>query len=198
MNRYSTDISALILCGGLSSRMGADKGLKENNGKPWAQLLNDCLINLSIPTFLSVRPEQQEFYSQRMPNIPLIIDKNLQQINGPVRGMISAHVQIPEQHLLVVPCDMPRLNERSFTLWIEEFRRHQTTVISRTEQRTQPLCGIYRREDITQLSKLYQQRKLNDQSMYAIIENHLRTHFVDVPEAFISQYKNYNTPQDEL
>ncbi len=198
MNQNKANISALILCGGLSSRMGTDKGLKEDRGIPWAQLLYNCLSSLNIPTFLSVRLEQQELYSQRLPNIPLVVDGSLKQINGPVRGIISAHRKIPQQHLLVVPCDMPRLNVKAFTLWLEEFRKRYATVISRAEQRIQPLCSIYRNEDLTQLDNLYQQRRLTDQSMNAIVKNHLRAHFLDIPEAIVAQYKNFNTPEDEL
>lgn len=180
--------------------MGTDKGLKEEGEIPWAQQLYNHLSKLSVPTYLSVRSDQRAAYSRRMPDIPLITDQVLTGINGPLRGIISAHRAIPQPHLLVVPCDMPRLTARVFDLWIHTFQEQHpphTALVCRTEERLQPLCGIYSQVGLASLDSLYQQSRLTDQSMYGIVENHLDSFFLDVPSEMISLYKNFNTPQDE-
>ena len=198
MNRSGKDISALILCGGRSTRMGSDKGLKEDQRIPRAQQLYKRLADLNIPAYLSVRSEQIQPYRQRMPGIPLISDDALQDINGPLRGIISAHRKMLHDSLLVVPCDMPLLDEKVFAYWVKEFEQSDATVISRTGTYPQPLCGIYHRTDLAQLDELYQCRELTDRSMNWVTNHILSTHFMDIPEAMIPQFKNINTPQDEL
>ncbi|WKN45247.1 molybdenum cofactor guanylyltransferase [Tunicatimonas pelagia] len=199
MNVSKQDIVALILCGGFSSRMGTDKGLKEEGEIPWAQQLYNQLSELKLPTYLSVRSDQQAAYASRLPDISLITDEVLTGINGPLRGMISAHRVFPQQHLLVAPCDTPRLTAEAFDLWIDTFQQQNqphTAVVCRTGKQMQPLCGIYSQTGLANLDNLYQQGRLTDQSMYAVVEHHLNSFFLDVPNEMISLYKNFNTPQD--
>ena len=173
MNINSANLSALVLCGGLSSRMGTDKGLKEDEGTPWAQQLYSRLSELGISTYLSVRPDQQSGYSRRMPDIPLLVDEVLTEINGPLRGLLSAHRFLPQHHWLLTPCDVPRLGVDVFSYWVSTFQQQHPpfeAVISRTEKRLQPVCGIYSQEGLDSLNTLYQQGRLANQSMHSIVE----------------------------
>nr|WKN38373.1 molybdenum cofactor guanylyltransferase [Tunicatimonas sp. TK19036] len=200
MSINTDTISALILCGGLSSRMGTDKGLKEEQGTPWAQQLYNRLSESGITTYLSVRPDQQSSYTRRMPDIPHIVDEVLTEINGPLRGLLSAHRFRPQQHWLLTPCDVPRLSTEVFTYWISTFQQQypqSNAVISHTEQRLQPVCGIYSQEALSTLNTLYQQGRLANQSMHAIVEDNLNSYLMEIPAEMASQYKNFNTPHDE-
>ncbi|MEM6841552.1 MAG: molybdenum cofactor guanylyltransferase [Bacteroidota bacterium] len=197
MSNTLNDTVALILCGGYSSRMGVDKGLKETNGTPWAQQLHQQLSAIRLTTYLSVRPDQTDAYHQRLPDIPLITDEVLTGINGPLRGILSAHRQFTNKHLLLVPCDMPLLVKGVFALWMKTFQEQGKTVISRTEKRFQPLCGIYHQLGLFQLDELYQQQKLVDQSMHDILDNYLQPYYLDILGDMVAMYQNLNTPQDK-
>ncbi|MEQ9443862.1 MAG: molybdenum cofactor guanylyltransferase [Cyclobacteriaceae bacterium] len=200
MDIATPTLTALVLCGGLSSRMGTDKGLKEDKGTPWAQQLYNRLSELGIQTYLSVRPDQQDSYARRMPDIPLIVDEILTEINGPLRGILSAHRFLPQQHLLLTPCDVPRLGNEVFTYWINTFQQQHpqyAAVISQTAGRLQPVCGIYAQEGLDTLNTLYQQGRLANQSMHSIVEDHLSSYIMEVPSEMTGQYKNFNTPHDE-
>ncbi len=176
--------------------MGTDKGLKEADGTPWAQQLYQRLSAIGFTTYFSVRPDQTDAYHQRLPDIPLITDEVLTGINGPLRGILSAHRKFTGQHLLLVPCDMPLLSEDVFALWLKTFQEQGKTVISCTEKCHQPLCGIYHQMGLSYLDELYQQQRLVDQSMHAILDNYLQPDYLDIPAKMKPMYKNFNTPQD--
>ncbi|MEO0330913.1 MAG: NTP transferase domain-containing protein, partial [Bacteroidota bacterium] len=95
------------------------------------------------------------------------------------------------------PCDMPLLSEDVFALWLKTFQEQGKAVISRSEKRHQPLCGIYHQSGLSHLDELYQQQRLVDQSMHAILDNYLQPHYLDIPAEMMPMYKNFNTPQDE-
>ena len=97
-------IYGLVLCGGKSTRMGADKCDMDYHGVPQGQYLYDQLRPLCDKTFLSLRKEQQLSWSG---SFPIIRDQD--EFKGPFNGLLSAHKAHPEAAWLVVACDLPML-----------------------------------------------------------------------------------------
>lgn len=195
-----TNLKAVILCGGQSQRMGSDKGLLAPNGTAWTSVLHQALTSLSLPVYVSLRADQQQAYQPLVEPEKLILDREWENVAGPLVGILSAAQALPSHHLLVVPCDMPELRPPVFSLWLTAYQEHMTThhaVISRTTQRWQPLCGIYHAHGLALLLERYEQGQLHDQSMHAIVESVLTTFPVDIPPSLAPQFANYNTP-DEL
>jgi len=91
-------IIGLILAGGLSSRMGEDKALMEIDGL--------SMLERTTRILRSVGAERVIVSGTRPGGIP---DRWPQA--GPVGGMASAVDEIPDADLLVVPVDMPRLDQ---------------------------------------------------------------------------------------
>ena len=194
------DIIALILCGGQSRRMGTDKGLLTTQGTAWVTMLQQALASLSLPVYVSIRADQQATYQRVATSEQLIVDGTWKGIAGPLVGILSAAQQYPNQHLLVVPCDMPKLSSAVFAHWLSAFQKQAATYqafISRTTQRQQPLCGIYHADGLQALTQHYHQGTLQDQSMHAVLDNVLTTYSIEIPSTLTSQFANYNTP-DEL
>ena len=196
----SDNLVAVILCGGQSRRMGSDKGLLAPQGTSWMMTLHRELSSLALPVYVSVRADQQEAYQRVISAEHMLLDSEWEHVAGPLVGILSAAQQLPDQHLLVIPCDMPELRPAVFSLWLAAFRDHATTheaYISYTASRWQPLCGIYRADALRTLIERYGQGQLRDQSMHAIVENLLTTYPITIPASLTPQFANYNTP-DEL
>src|SRR6185312_9284597 len=98
-----SELIALVLCGGESRRMGRDKGLMLKDGMPWAQYIGQRLASYGR-VFYSIHPRQREAYAAVLPADRLIVDSL--DIPGPLNGLLSAHVVMPESDILLVACDM--------------------------------------------------------------------------------------------
>ncbi len=190
---------AVILSGGQSRRMGQDKGLIQEHGTSWVKRLQSKLAYLEIPVYVSVNPEQKKAYQKHLSSAQLITDEPFENLNGPLKGILSSHLAFPGHHMLFLPCDMALLDAQVFDLWLDCFNQHYPkyhVFVSKTPDGLQPLCGIYSRRGLQQLEELYQQGSLKDQSMHGIVEEKLKSHIMEIPNRLISLFKNYNTPED--
>jgi molybdenum cofactor guanylyltransferase len=103
----NTPVHGLVLAGGLSSRMGFDKGLIRYHAQNQLQHTAAILQPHCSKVFLSCRAEQLETYSQF--DLPVITDSYLG--IGPMGGLLSAQQREPDTAWLVAACDLPLLDE---------------------------------------------------------------------------------------
>lgn len=134
---------ALVLCGGESRRMGRDKGLMLKGGVPWAQHVGRRLSGYA-PVFYSIHPRQWETYAARFREDLLVIDTL--DIPGPLNGLLSAHVLMPDADIVLVACDMLDLDkatlDRLVAAW--QARDADTDFFAYGDERLwQPFACIY-------------------------------------------------------
>ncbi len=99
-------LSAVVLLGGRSSRMGRDKGAIEYGyGVSAARRMADLVSPLCDEVLLSVRPGQE--VPDDVADLPLLPDRFLD--FGPAGGILTALYRRPERAWLVVSCDLPLL-----------------------------------------------------------------------------------------
>jgi len=91
-------IVGLILAGGLSSRMGADKASLVIEGRTLLQRTATALRVVGA-TIVAVSGDRPGGIPDRWPR------------SGPIGGIASAVEYLPDGELLIVPVDMPRLNQ---------------------------------------------------------------------------------------
>lgn len=112
----SAPLWGLVLAGGLSTRMGTDKGLIAWHGKPQRAHLLDLLRQAGLPACLSIRPDQ---ISQALPANCLILDAY--GAIGPAGALRSAMEAYPERAWLVIACDLPMITA-DFLHWLIQHR----------------------------------------------------------------------------
>lgn len=98
-------VYGLVLAGGLSSRLGRDKGLIPWHGKPRRLYLQDMFKQVGIRPFLSLRPGQNLDISADV----TVISDQYGPI-GPAGALLSAMDACPECAWLVIACDLPLIN----------------------------------------------------------------------------------------
>jgi molybdenum cofactor guanylyltransferase len=103
----NTPVHGLVLAGGLSNRMGFDKGLIRYHTQNQLQHTAAILRPYCCKVFLSCRSEQLETYSQF--NLPVITDSYLG--IGPMGGLLSAQQREPDAAWIIAACDLPLLDE---------------------------------------------------------------------------------------
>lgn len=136
----------LVLSGGKSTRMGADKGLIAYHNVPQREYLYHLLNKVCDKTFLSIRAEQQDEID---PSFQTILDEDV--FRGPFNGLLSAHKKYPEVAWLVLACDMPLINETSLEEMIDQ-RNHEamaTAYSLKDNPLPEPLFAIWEREALS-------------------------------------------------
>jgi molybdenum cofactor guanylyltransferase len=161
----------IILCGGQSSRMGSDKGLLVHEAKTWAQTAFDKLSSLNIPIKFSVNDMQQSEYVKVFASEKLIADDTSLLIKGPLLGVLSAHLQNPDDDLFLLACDLPLMEPN---LIKELFALHQQSnkyeaYIFTNNKEPEPLCGIYTAKALKKITALQKENKLQKHSMKFIL-----------------------------
>src|SRR5881227_3770729 len=100
-------MKGVVLCGGQSNRMGFDKALIEFEATTWVELATKKLTELALSVILSVNDQQYNLYFTRFQQVSVVKDNCSLDIYGPLRGILSIHLQYPADDLLVLACDMP-------------------------------------------------------------------------------------------
>lgn len=107
-------LNGLVLAGGRSTRMGADKDLIQWHGKEQRYYAADMLKSFCEAVFISCRAEQVKDINTAYKTLP---DTFLNM--GPFGGMLSALRSQRDKAWLVVACDLPLLNEATIRFLIE-------------------------------------------------------------------------------
>jgi molybdopterin-guanine dinucleotide biosynthesis protein A len=131
------NISAVLLAGGQSRRMGRDKATILCRGKPLWQIQLDLLQKLQpAEIFVSARTDP----AWRPPDLTFVPDE--QPSRGPLSGLTATLARIRSNHLLVLAIDMPFINEDHLRYLCDkvELRRGVLPMIG---DRAEPLAAIY-------------------------------------------------------
>jgi len=134
-------LNALILAGGRSTRMGADKSLLNYHGSEQIHHLKNITVSLGIKTFFSCRAEQADAIDA---SGEMIIEDRL--INmGPLGGIISAFMFAPDSAWLVLACDLPLLDKNGIEYLISNRNSgaQATAFLSANDNFPEPLAAIW-------------------------------------------------------
>jgi molybdopterin-guanine dinucleotide biosynthesis protein A len=131
----------LILAGGKSSRMGADKAALNYHGEAEVARLYKLLDSHCELVFLSTRREQGD--QPVFLSYPQIFDAF--PFAGPMNGILSAMQAAPLAAWLVVACDLPRLTAKTIAHLIVNRNPDKlaTAFIGARDDLPEPLCAIY-------------------------------------------------------
>lgn len=185
--------TAVVLCGGRSTRMGSDKGLLEEGEKTWVEIAAEKLEALQLPVLVSINPQQQQAYAQIFPEEQLVIDGQDLHVKGPLLGLLSVHAKLPGHDLLVLACDMKDITTRLLQNLYEQFKRERSEVlVYATEQTVQPLCGIYSAAALKKIYTAVQEESLQKFSMMHVLQK-LRAKHVDAKDEDLQFFNNYNS-----
>ncbi|MBO9675688.1 MAG: molybdenum cofactor guanylyltransferase [Sphingobacteriaceae bacterium] len=187
----------IVLCGGQSLRMGSDKGLLKHQNKLWAQIAVDKLASLNLPVKFSVNPLQQGAYAGYFENAHLIVDDALLDINGPLLGVLSAHLLNPEENLFLLACDMLLMEIRLLEKLMDRFKtadNFDAYIFSKDGQQ-EPLCGIYKAKGLRKIVQLLHANGLIKHSMKYVL-SHLKVSEIIVEKQDYRCFENFNSQEE--
>ena len=137
----SSPLYGLVLAGGRSSRMGADKAALQYAGRTQLERAMALLAPHVVRAYVSVRAEQRaDPVRARYPQIADELDDL-----GPIAGLLAAQAHHPQAAWLVLACDLPFLDELTLTqlLAARDAGGLATAYRSSHDGLPEPLCAIY-------------------------------------------------------
>jgi molybdopterin-guanine dinucleotide biosynthesis protein A len=137
------NISAVLLAGGESRRMGTDKATLLFRGKPLWQIQLETLRKLEPQEiFVSARIDP----SWRPDDVRFVVD--IPPSRGPLSGLAASLDQMRTTHLLALAIDMPWMSNKYLEFLCAQIVPGRG-VVPHTGDRAEPLAAIYPREAAT-------------------------------------------------
>ena len=133
-------LSAVLLAGGESRRMGRDKATLEWRGRPlWEWQLEKLRALKPEKILLSARSD----VAWRPADVELVLD--VPPSRGPLSGLAAALGAIATDHLLALAVDMPFMTTERLQL-LRGLAADGTGVIPMFDDKAEPLAAIYPKE----------------------------------------------------
>jgi molybdenum cofactor guanylyltransferase len=189
-DRRMSEVSAFVLAGGQSTRMGADKAFLEFAGQPLISRALALAKAVSSDVRILGSPEKFRAYG-------MVVEDEFPN-HGPLGGIHAALRCSTADLNLILAVDMPFVETRFLKYLLDQANRRSAIVtVPRAGGGWQPLCSFYRRSfaDLAQTALEQGHNKIDplfDRGEICVIEEH------DLEQEGFSaeMFRNLNTPED--
>ena len=176
------NITAIVIAGGKSSRMGTNKALIEYGGKR--------LIEIAIKI---IQPYTQNVIissNSPIPHItyPLFTDEYSE--IGPISGLYTCLKASKTELNLVIPCDVPHIKANTYRKLLDNSEGFDAVIPRLPNGKIEPLVACYKK---SVLPVVLGQINLEDYKMVHLLDK-LKVNYIDFED--VKQFKNMNTPND--
>ncbi|MEX0324951.1 MAG: molybdenum cofactor guanylyltransferase [Puniceicoccaceae bacterium] len=185
-------LSALVLAGGKSRRMGMDKAnlCYGTDGLPQWKRMTGILQQVCEHVCVSIRQEQ-ELDQFEDGDAERVVDGP--ESKGPLTGILQAAKLYPESAWLVVACDLPLL-DLSVIRHLLQYRGDAQAVAYRSshDDLPEPMCAIYEKSFFPILKEALEKDMRCPRKI--LINNPDRVRLLDLPD--MEALENANTPEE--
>ncbi len=186
------EVSAGVLAGGKSSRLGFDKSLVPFGGRPLIArvvetlkgVTDDCIVVTNTPEKFDGVINGVRFAPDAYP------------LKAALVGVYSALLAARHEHVLIAACDMPFLNIRLLN-YLVALSPGYDVVVPRLAKGVEALHAVYSVQCVQPMERLLRQEKV----MIVNFFPEVRVRYVDTPELHRFDpdelsFVNINTPDD--
>jgi len=189
-------MTGVVLCGGQSLRMGADKGLLQySDCAVWAQHTYNLLASMEMPVVVSLNNHQTKRYAPFFEEQQLVYDNAGLHIGGPLKGILSAHLKYPGEDLLILACDMIKMEPPPLLHLIQLVAAENDVFVFKNDNHAEPLCAVYTYRALDKLYDLYARNHLHKHSLHYALQQ-LNVLYEEVVPEWKSFFSNYNSRED--
>ena len=189
-NKQIPNITAVILAGGQSSRMGSNKALLPYRGGRFIEAIHRQLAELFEEVILVTnRPEQYAFLT--CAKVPDLFPGM-----GALAGLHSGLHHAANQFIFAVACDMPYLNS-TLIRRLSAHRHLADVVIARGEKGWEPLHAVYSKSCLNPMQKALSADRKRIVSFFPEVQvcEFSSDSVADIDPGFDS-FRNINTPEE--
>ena len=149
----NVSLSTVILAGGKSSRMGRDKALIEIDGIPL--LKRTCDAARHCTDLIYVVTSWRDRYQSIISDVHWIEESSPR---SPLIGFAEALAQVSTEWVLLLACDLPRLDGETLQQWTAQLSE-APILVARSQEGWEPLFGFYGRDRLSSLQNYIAQGK---------------------------------------
>jgi molybdopterin-guanine dinucleotide biosynthesis protein A len=183
-------ITAALMAGGKSTRMGCDKCHITVNGVPLWHRQVEILLALSSEVFV-LTPVRPHWLPRRVEWIPDVVRDE-----GPIGGLAAALAHASHRNVLVLAVDMPAMT-RDFLKKLSRMADRHGGIVPQIGERYEPLAAIYPRKALSVvMDQLFVKR---EKSLHALLDRLIENGLlrsVTVPSSEQHLFRNLNFPSD--
>lgn len=189
-------VSCIIVCGGLSTRMGKDKSFIRFDGKTFIENAIDIAMFFSDDIVLAVSTPQQKGALQEVTDLPVVVDEV--QWMGPLAGILTGLRYIRNDYTVVLPVDNPLVKPRLMEHLIG-LREGRDAVIPGDRGHLEPMVAVYRKEPM--IDACERTLREGEKGIYSAARSLEKVKLVPVEslrvfDPHLLSFKNVNTPED--
>ena len=187
-----TTCAAIILSGGLNTRMGGrNKALIELGGRSFIARILTALEGSFNQILLVTR--QPELY--RSQSVRIVED--IFNLRTPLTGIHSGLVNMTADYGFVTSCDTPLLKSELVRLLVAEIDTDFDIVVPSSGSHFQPLCAVYSKRCIPFIEDRLGRGDVKTDSMYETLKvKRIPYEQLQVVDPKLESFFNINTPED--
>lgn len=188
--KFMRHTTGILLAGGKSRRYGTPKAFAKINNTYFYEYIYQLLHNTCDEVIIVTREEFIHCFNRAE---HVIVDIEKYKGCGPLAGMYSAMMESLADQYLVLPCDMPLLEQTAIELLLEN---HQQDIsIVQVDSKLQPLVSVWNREMLPFIERALNQ---GTYSLKPLFQKHKVTYvphtaLTDAPATFF----NVNTKEED-
>ncbi|WP_367568668.1 molybdenum cofactor guanylyltransferase [Lacrimispora sp.] len=182
-------MTAAVLCGGRSKRMGFDKAFLMDE-QHYLLLETARSLKRLFEQVVLVSDTKSKFAGvEGFEEFGILEDRYIQK--GPIGGVSTALEQIQTEYAFIMACDMPLMNLGLIDRMYRKLGREQVLLCSHGEK-LEPLFAFYHKSCLPAFRKQIEEGQLKLRSAFS----ELQVGTYCLSEAEISAITNLNTPED--
>jgi molybdenum cofactor guanylyltransferase len=185
------DVTAFILAGGKSTRMGVDKAFVEYEGR--------TLLARALDLARSVTPDVRIVGSDKKFAAFAPVVQDVFPDCGPLAGIHAALRASPAELNIMLAVDMPFVSRALLQYLISQARNapEAAVIVPRSDERRQPLCAVYRSEFADKAENALRAGQNRIDRLF----DEVRTRVIEAEELARAGFspaifRNLNTPED--
>ncbi|OHB50038.1 MAG: hypothetical protein A2106_06645 [Planctomycetes bacterium GWF2_40_8] len=180
-------MTAVILAGGKSSRMGSNKAFLKLKGKTFIERQINLLREMFDEIFISANtPSEYEYL-----NLPVF--KDIYPDKGPLCGIYTSLINSSSLYTFMLACDMPFV-EIGLIKYLKGFTREYDVVVPKSERGLEPLHAFYSKNCIDPIKKELDSNNLRIISFFPHVKvNVVELDNLTTSDSFKNSIKNLNT-----
>jgi FdhD protein len=187
-------VTAAVLAGGRSMRMGVDKTLLPVDGETLLARVVEAVAQVCAHTVVVTNRPEQIAEAGLPDDTPVFVDETPNQ--GPLGGLVTALREAPDDWVLAIAADVPYLEPEIIrALW--EARDGARVVVPVTEKGLEPLLALYHRDCLPVARRVLASGRRRLVAIFAEVP------VVEVPlealrtaDPSMRSFLNVNTPED--
>jgi molybdopterin-guanine dinucleotide biosynthesis protein A len=189
------ELTAVVLAGGRSERMGTDKTLLDVGGKPLVVRVVEAVGEVCERTLIVTNLPEALAGVALPADVTVLRDEVAYQ--GPLGGIVTALAEAGSGWLLVAAADMPHVEPQVIrALW--ELREDADAVVPVSEKGLEPLLALYRVEACLPVARsvLAEGRRRPDAIFPQVRTVHASVGALRAADPELRSFVNVNTPTD--